>query len=283
MSELVGMRALAQQQQAAHKAMERLATGKRINRASDDPSGLIVANSFAARGASIVKEIERLELASIKAQAKEGALSVVQDLYAELGSLVVRAANRGALGEGEREALQIEADGIIDAIEFLHNTTRFRGELVFAPGSFESIGATQWSDPGEGAQTQEPDKSESPEPSLDQPSQTTVTLSDLRTGGALNLIDGNLELAQQVVGGVAGGATQTRAALGAQVKYFYEKQISALQRELEGVQSSESVIRDADFAVETVNLVRSQVLAQAAISAILISRRQAGAALGLLG
>lgn len=264
LSGLIAQRHYVEQTQAVNRSIHRLATGKRINRAADDPSGLIAADEFARRGLAIRKQIEGLERAEKKAAASEGTYSAIGDLLIELDALTIQAANTGASSKEEREALQIEADGIIEAIEFVVSTSTFNGASLFEGVSLSSLGSINGSvSPDAEAQT--------------------FTLNDLKTGGALNLVDGNTSLAQELVRSTLGGNSDHRANLGNLQKNFYDREIDALYKELESVAGAESIIRDTDYAKEVSELVRAQVLQEAALKVILISRDQArNTALSLL-
>lgn len=289
LAELVGMRQLAVHQAAQNKALERLSTGKRINRGADDPSGVIAANNLSAQAAAIAKTISGLEQQTYKLGAMEGAFSVIEDLTLELESVVLQAANGDALSEVEREGLQLEADGILEAIDHIFQTSTFKGEALFVGWSVAGLASAQG---GSGSAATEGESAEgakgagAPEPpgpeAADAP--RFYSLLELRSGGALNLVDGNLGLAQDVAIQARKRITDQRAAIGTQISRVIEPQIDSLRLELEGTLDARSRIEDADFAHEVSEYVRSQVLAQAATFVIQRSRdNAANAVLGLLG
>ena len=70
---MIAGRSLQRSQHELTQSMERLATGKRINRASDDPAGLIAVNEFAQDQARLNKKVERLEIEDKRLGAIEGA------------------------------------------------------------------------------------------------------------------------------------------------------------------------------------------------------------------
>ncbi|MFK7884815.1 MAG: flagellin [Phycisphaerales bacterium] len=119
-------------QSSVATSLERLATGKRINRASDDPSGLIAAEQFKFRMTTLEKRIERFEFEETRLGATEGGLSVVSEMVIDLQGLAVTFANSGAMSDEEREALKIEAQSIIEGIGTLETTTIFNGDQVLA-------------------------------------------------------------------------------------------------------------------------------------------------------
>jgi flagellin-like hook-associated protein FlgL len=64
----------------------------------------------------------------------------------------------------------------------------------------------------------------------------------------------------------------SRAGIGTLQKDYYERELILLHNELEGLASAESVIRDTNYASEVSELVRAQILQEAALKAILLSR-----------
>jgi flagellin len=145
---LVGLRQYELQTQAVNRSMERSATGKRINRAKDDPAGLIAADSFAARSGAIRKQVQRLEFDSHRLAAQEGAYSVINDLLIDLGTLVVNAANTGALSDEEHAGLQVETDSIVEGIDHILQTTTFNGQKVFEGMTSANFGLDDFKEGG---------------------------------------------------------------------------------------------------------------------------------------
>ncbi len=93
-------------------------------------------------------------------------------------------------------------------------------------------------------------------------------LSSLASGGDNSLVSGNAIQAQKVLGEAIRQVATLRGRLGALQKNVLETNVSSLQIALENVTSSESAIRDADFASETAALTRAQILVQANTSVL---------------
>ncbi|MEZ6242492.1 MAG: flagellin [Phycisphaerales bacterium] len=256
---------LQRSQQAIQAAIERVATGKRLNRASDDPSGMVAVESMSAERTALERRLERLELDNARHAAKDGVLGVLGDLYVELDALVVTASNTDGLSNGERGAMQIQADSILDAIDHITATATFGGEQLFAGRASQTMGVIVGA--GDGIEVKQ------------DPDDGRVSLASLRSGRALNLIDGDLEKAQEVVKAASEGNAKERAALGQSMKENERRQRLA-GAELENLTGAISSIQDADYAREISELMRAQVLEQTSIAAIAIGRRQT--AVGLL-
>ena len=102
-------------------------------------------------------------------------------------------------------------------------------------------------------------------------------------GGTLNVIDGDLTKAQQVIDAATKGVAVQRGRLGAFQKNVVGSTINSLNVALENISAAESTIRDADFAKETADLTRYQVLQAAATNVLSIANSQPQNALRLLG
>jgi flagellin len=112
---------------------------------------------------------------------------------------------------------------------------------------------------------------------------TKYFLADLANGQDLNLQDGDLTQAQQVIEKAIREVSSLRGRLGA----FQANTIGATIRNLgvtvENTTAAESVIRDTDFATETAELTRGQILVNSATQILAISNQQPQSALQLLG
>jgi len=111
----------------------------------------------------------------------------------------------------------------------------------------------------------------------------THTLGDLAGSAALNLVDGNLEGAQEIVEQAIRDVTTLRGRLGAFQANTVGSTIRSLGISLENTTAAESVIRDADFAAETAKLSRNQVLSQSATQILTLANSTPQNALALLG
>ncbi len=93
-------------------------------------------------------------------------------------------------------------------------------------------------------------------------------LNDIVTGGSASVVSGNSEAAGQIVSAAIQQVAQLQGRLGAFEKNTLDTNSASLQVALENVTSSESDIEDADFASETSNLTRAQILVQAGTSVL---------------
>ena len=112
---------------------------------------------------------------------------------------------------------------------------------------------------------------------------TTGYLTDVVTGGQFSLVADEAAMASDIVDIAVRQISVLRGRLGAFEMNTLETNISSLQVALENVTSSESAIRDTDFAAETAQLTRSQILVNANMSVLAVANQTPKAVLSLLG
>jgi flagellin len=247
-----GLFALKLATRAVNVSLERLATGRRINGASDDPAGAVAVDQFRAREAMVRKKIDLTGRESERLGATEGTLSVVQDLAIELCGHVIASANRGALIKDELAAHQQSVDSMLQTIDHLTQTTTHEGSQITAGYASAKLG---------------------------QPWNSAV-LSMLGSGGDLNLVDGDLEMAGRVAEAAVGLLSDGRGAIGTRMKEL-DHQHRLLETELGELAGARSQIEDTDVASEAAALARA-FQEVAAYTASLTSRLQEGPVLTLL-
>ncbi|MGH7178853.1 MAG: flagellin, partial [Tepidisphaeraceae bacterium] len=111
---------------------------------------------------------------------------------------------------------------------------------------------------------------------------TNGFLSTLASGGDNSLTGDNATTAQKIVDKAIKQVAQTRGRLGAFQKFTIGSTINSLGVAFENASAAESAIRDTDFAEETANLTRAQILAQAATTVLAQANASPQAALSLL-
>ena len=112
---------------------------------------------------------------------------------------------------------------------------------------------------------------------------TAGFLSDLKSGGTANVQNGDLSKAQEVISAAIKQVSTLRGRLGAFQKNVVGSTISSLSVALENTTAAESAIRDTDFAAETANMTRSQILSQAATQALALANSAPSQVLSLIG
>src|SRR4051812_7892126 len=137
-SSLTAQRGLAKSQKSLGDTLQKLSSGLRINRGADDPAGLIASEGLRSEMTGIDQAIDNSQRASNVISTAEGALSEVAALLLNVKSLVVEAANTGALSPDEISANQLQVDSAVESITRISNTTTFAG-LHLLNGSLDYI------------------------------------------------------------------------------------------------------------------------------------------------
>lgn len=122
---LTALRNLQKTSKAEEKTLERLSTGLRINRGSDDPSGLVLLERFRSDLTSISQAVDNTQNARNLVDTADAALSQISDRIVELRTNVIASLNTGVNGPDAQRALQNAVDAGLSAIDRIGATTRF--------------------------------------------------------------------------------------------------------------------------------------------------------------
>lgn len=124
---LIGTRILNNNTLNLNKSLEKLSTGLRINRGSDDPAGLIASENLRKQIRGTETAIKNAERAAMIVSTAEGALQEVSTMLLDVQALLGEAANIGGTSTEEVAANQSQVDSIINSINRIANTTDFAG------------------------------------------------------------------------------------------------------------------------------------------------------------
>ncbi len=133
---ILAQRVLNSQSRGLVTSLERLSTGLRINRGSDDPAGLIASENLRAEKTAISSAITNAQRAEQVVNVAEGGLQEVSNLLVELQGLVGATANEAGLSEEEKNANQLQIDSILQTIDRIANSTSFQGTKLLN-GNFD--------------------------------------------------------------------------------------------------------------------------------------------------
>lgn len=122
---LSALRSLHQVGSATTQNFERMSSGLKINRASDDPSGLVLLSQLRGQLGAIDQAVSNTQMASNMFQTAEGGLHEIGDQLVNLRALAVEAANDGVNSPESLQALQSSMDSSLRAINRISQTTRF--------------------------------------------------------------------------------------------------------------------------------------------------------------
>ncbi len=254
---LMAQRHLGNSQKGLNTALTRLSTGSRINSGKDDPAGLISSERLAAAIRTLEAESKGYQRQYSNANISDGQISQLSSLYGELQGLVVASANTGALSSDEIAANQTQVDSIVASIQ------RFSGDAIT---SLDGVSL-----PGTGNTDV-----------TDAINQASASVAAIASGGANSLSSGNLDADQTALNTAIDGISSARGTIGAYQKYDIAPRINSGKVAYENLTESRSRIADADFAVETSNLTRYQILTEYGINLLKIAQQQGKSVLDLI-
>jgi flagellin len=227
---------------AQGKSLEKLSSGLRINRASDDAAGLVISESLRSQVGGLKVALRNAQDGISVTQTAEGALNEVHSMLQRMRDLSVQASN-GSNNASGVAAAQAEVDQLAAAIGDIASTTKFNGKALLSTSgtiSFQ-VGANN----GE---------------------TLTVNLGDMTASALLSgttVTAGSAAIA--TLDTAIGKVSEQRAKFGA-AQNRLEHTINNLSVTAENLSASESRIRDTDMAEEMTKFTRSQVLSQAGTS-----------------
>ncbi len=126
---LTAQRALHGSDVEMNTAMERLATGKKINSSSDDAAGLAVGQRMTAQVKGLNMAVKNAGDGMAMTQTIEGALTTISDMYQRIRELAIQSANATNSSE-DRTYLQQEVNQLIREINRVSTTSKFNGETI---------------------------------------------------------------------------------------------------------------------------------------------------------
>lgn len=136
-SAITALRILKVNQRSQATSLERLSTGLRINRGSDDPSGLVISEQLRSQLSSLNQSISNSQNATNLLNVADAALASVSDLLVEIQTSITFAQNTGGSTPEQIAAEQDAVDQAVSAIDRIATTTRFadrallNGEAAF--------------------------------------------------------------------------------------------------------------------------------------------------------
>ncbi len=279
MSAMFATRAEGLTEVSQQKDMEKLSSGMRINRAGDDASGLAVSEKMRS-------QIRGLNQASTNAQngisfiqTTEGYLQETTDIIQRIRELAIQASN-GIYSAEDRMMIQVEVSSLIAEVDRVASAAQFNGMNMLTgrfarPTGENTVTGSMWFHIGA---------------NMDQRTQVYIGTMSAMALGLRNVGDESImtletpDEANRAIGTLDEAIkkiNKQRADLGAYQNRL-EKTIVGLDIGAENLQASESRIRDANMAKETVNFTRDNVLSQAGTAMIAQANQSSQNVLSLL-
>ena len=265
------------------KAMEKLSSGMRINRAADDASGLAVSEKMRSQIRGLIRAEKNAADGISLIQTAEGYLQESQDVIQRIRELAVQASN-GIYSAEDRLYIQVEVSQLVDEVNRIASHAQFNGMNLltgrFARETGENhVTASMWFHIGA---------------NMDQREQAFIgtmtaqglgiqstnglphsaTFISLSTPEKANISIGVLDKAILII-------NKQRADLGAYQNRLDHARVG-LSVGAENLQASESRIRDSDMAEEMVKYVTNQILVQSSTAMLAQANQKAQSVLQLL-
>ncbi|HDP26094.1 MAG TPA: flagellin FliC [Deltaproteobacteria bacterium] len=257
-------RQLVGTEMALGKSMERLSSGFRINRAADDAAGLAIANRLRAEVRSLTVASRNVTEAKSMLNVAEGSANQIEGILERMKELATQAASANT-SVTDKAKLNAEYQQLILEIDRIVDDTNYQGDHLL-DGSFSGTFQV-----GSGAQTHD-----QLTVSIGQLDSATLGLTgDLLSAGnavtEITALDGAIDTLSTSLGNI--GAAMNR------LDYTYANLLVSI----ENFSASESVIRDADMAMEMVGFTKNQILLQAGTAMLAQANMSTQAVLSLFG
>ncbi len=278
-SSIQGRANVDRNQSALQGTLQKLSSGLRINSSKDDASGMSVVETLNSRIRGTEMGIRNANDGISVAQTAEGAMGQIVGNLQRIREITVQSGN-ASIQPGERSKLQMELDQLTQEISRIVRTSEFNGQLLLSGGNnltFQ-VGA-----------------------SADVSNQ--ISFSGASLSGALSgILGSNIDITatgtfnlsainSNVSGGVTAALSQLDLAIGSVVserarfgaiQNRFDAVISNMKNYSENLQAARSRIQDTDFAAETANLTRNQILQQASTAMLAQANQITQGALSLL-
>ena len=277
----ISANALAKNDRAMTQSMQRLATGTRINSAADDAAGLAVASKLSSQITGLGQAVRNGNDAIAVLQTADGAMIEVGNMLQRMRELAVQGGN-GTLSSTDLTALNTEFVALQTEIERIADNTQWNGDNLL-DGTAGTNGLMTFQVGYEANQT------------------ITVNLGDLQTDGdaaySAGIAAGGIftnDIDSIVINTVAdantsltaldvsiAGLDAKRSVIGSALNTL-EFAVDSLSNAKQNAQAARSRIADTDYATETTELARTQIIAQAATAMLSQANQQSLSVMALL-
>jgi len=308
---MVTQHALFQNNSAMSKSLEKLSTGLRINRAQDDAAGLAMSEQMRTQIRGIGKAKQNAQDGQAALQIAEGGLAEITNILQRQRELAVQAAN-DTLTSTERKYLNDEFQALSEEIGRIASSTDYNGKNLLANGTFpsgkeatanDSFGVVNEAEGKPLSYTLHVGPNYSTNLGGAVSNQSAISYSGVNFDGANGLkgftLGGN-NFSQISISGTGENGVKdiydaidkldaavksissARAAIGTYINRL-DYTINNLSSLEYNTQEAESRIRDTNFATETTNFTRNQIMVQSATSMLAQANALPQSVLGLLG
>jgi len=244
------------------QSVERISSGIRINRASDDAAGLAISEGLRSDIRTLRQAVRNSNDGISLINITEGALNEQASILIRLRELAAQAST-GTVGSTERQTIQLEFSALRNEIDRISNVTEFNGQklvdgsLASGVASSSQIMIQVGLDSGANSRIN----------LNEQIDLAAVTASSLSIDSISVTTSAAALTALDSVNTAIGTVTQGRGKVGS-VQNRLVRTVSNLSISIENLQAAESQIRDADIAEEVAMLTRNQIMVQASTAMV---------------
>ncbi|MBC7741074.1 MAG: flagellin FliC [Bdellovibrionaceae bacterium] len=265
---LTAQRTLASTKSALDRSMQKMSSGSRINKASDDAAGLAVSETLKAQMRGLKQANRNTQDGISLLQTGEGALSEVGNMLVRMRELSIQAAS-DTINDRDRQLTGKEYTQLMAEIDRISESTEFNGtKLLNGEGqSFDFQVNTKNSDMVDRISF-EPAEADS----------SSVALG-VRFSNVFDKESAQNSL--QIIDNAIGHVSQLRAHFGS-IQSRLNSTVENLNSSLESMATANSRIRDADIAEESSEMAKQNIMLQSGISVLAAANQQPGQALSLL-
>ena len=272
---LTANRYLAQNDLMLSKSIEKLASGQKINSAADGPASLVISEGLRAQISSLKQAAQNSEVAASVIQTAEGAMDEVSRLLVNIRQRALAAANTGVNDELVVAASQFEIQNALSSIDRIAQNTQFGSKPLLNGTNPElefQIGANKGNTLklalpnittdklGNGSSDKlGNDSSDKLGNGSSEDGSSSLAEVDVRTpSGAASAIS----IVDKAINEIA----SSRGELGALQRSALQSNLVSLRLDAENLSAAESIIRDADVAMELAEFTRLQIMNQFAVA-----------------
>jgi flagellin len=263
--------ALLRNERAMTTSMERLSTGQRINSAQDDAAGLAIASKMTSSMRGLDQATRNANDAISMLQTADGAAIEIGNVLQRMRELAVQYGN-GTLTSDDQAAIDTEFTSLQAEVERIADNTTWNGTNIMdgtggSSGSFDfQVGA---------------DDGQTISVSLGDFNGATTTTYGAGTASSLSAIVASTATAIADLDTSIAGLNDQRATLGATMNRL-EYTVDNLQNISQNTEASRSRIMDTDYAAESTELARTQIIQQAATAMLAQANQSSQSVLSLL-
>ncbi|MGR5421297.1 lateral flagellin LafA [Vibrio sp. PNB22_4_1] len=270
---LVTQNTLSNTSNLLNTAMERLSTGYRINSAADDAAGLQISNRLEAQTRGMSVAMRNAQDGMSMLQTAEGAFDEATNILYRMNDLATQSAN-GTNTAKDQDALQKEFAELGTELQNIMDNTKYAGDTLITTNGIKAGGLTLQIGSSSAETLSLATTVDTDVTAAHTALKTTVPALDIGSTGDASAAMDALVLAIDEVGAA-------RSGLGATINRL-DHTVVNLGNMVENTSAAKGRITDADFAVESSNMTKNQMLMQAGTTVLSQTNQLPGMAMSLL-